>query len=183
MIYATYTRIIQKATKAPAHTPVSTVNKPANNVGEIGVKDKAEFGLDVAVELGLLDTAELDTAEFGLLFMAAVATVYSEPANEVTTPAPDSASVIALPPSEVIMVTALPPTEVTSWTTPAARDSAAAVTCVAIEAASEVRLSIIPRASGPAAALTEATTISAMMALVKNMVEEDTDGSKTSRTE
>lgn len=40
---------------------------------------------------------------------AAVATVYWEPAKEVTAPAPEAARVIAPPPTLVTMVTALPP--------------------------------------------------------------------------
>lgn len=40
---------------------------------------------------------------------AAVATVYWDPANEVTAPAPEDAKVMALPPSEVTMVAADPP--------------------------------------------------------------------------
>ena len=43
---------------------------------------------------------------------AAVATVYSEPAKLVTTPAPLVASVIAWPPAEVMIVSASPATAV-----------------------------------------------------------------------
>jgi len=49
--------------------------------------------------------------------IAAVATVYCEPAKDVTFPAPLVARVIALPPSEVTTVANDPPMEVTVWKT------------------------------------------------------------------
>lgn len=78
--------------KPPTNTLVRTVTRAAHNTGDRTIEDAAlEFPVTAASA-------------------ADVATVYTCPANEVTSPPADVARVIASPLSEVIIVRACPPT-------------------------------------------------------------------------
>jgi hypothetical protein len=81
--------------------PQTRVIHPPTSV-PMNVINNAKTGIVIpSIPTLAFDALKLDTA--------AVAIVYSDPANDVTCPAPLVASVIACPPTEVTTVTALPP--------------------------------------------------------------------------
>jgi hypothetical protein len=87
--FNTYNTVI----KAPIDTPPMTLTRPVNTAKET----LRASGAPMAAFLEVKEAA------------AAVATVYSEPAKEVTAPAPLVARVTAWPPADVITVATEPP--------------------------------------------------------------------------
>jgi hypothetical protein len=90
----------------PVRPQTRVIHPPTN--APTTVINNAKTGIVVpspSIPTPAFDDLILDAADSA----AAVAIVYSDPANDVTFPAPLVARVIACPPSEVTIVTALPP--------------------------------------------------------------------------
>ena len=92
-----------RAVKTGCHQIERNRESSETTHAEEDAEEAADAALDATDAADTLDAT--DTAR-------AVATLYTDPPNEVATPAPLSARVMPTPPAEVISVNALPPAAV-----------------------------------------------------------------------